>query len=255
LLAPFGAWMTLSAFGFVSGSNLWEIANSQTSFPISMNVAPIALYSGVMLILAGLVSFGRAKFGLPLAMAAVLLFGLESYSTFGTFPGPIPVFILPGTGFFLALCGIAMGLGALRTSEMPVKGFLSSLRTRLGLSEAGILLTSVFFAADGWSHWSSGQLSEFLGATLLEGVIHRIFFLGAVAILMVFLVQRTVFLERIGGVLVLATFGALIVDACYHFATGSIVGFVGHDATEILLHALTYYGAASLVVARFLLKR
>jgi hypothetical protein len=254
LLAPFGAWMTLSAFGFVSGSNLWEIANSRTSFPIGTNVASTAPYSGTILILAGLVSFRRAKFGLPLATAAVLLFGLESYSTFGTFPGPIPVSVLPGIGFFLALCGIVLGLGSLRTSEMPVMRFLSGLRTRQGLSEAGILLTSVFLAADGWSHWSGGQLSEFLGVSLLEEVIHRIFLLGVVILLMMFLVQRSMFFERTGGILLLGTFGALILDAVYHLSTGSIVGFVGHDGAEILFHALTYYGIASLVSARLLLK-
>ena len=254
LSAPFGAWLTLSAFGFVSVSNLWEIANSQTSFPIGTNVASTALYSGLILVLAGLVSFRSAKFGLPLAITAVLLFGLESYSTFGIFPGPIPVSILPGTGFALALCGIALDVGALRTSELPLMRFLSRLGTRRGLGEAGILLTSVFLAADGWNHWSGGQLSAFLGMTLLEGVIHRIFLLGVVVLLMMFLVQRSMFFERTGGVLLLATFGALILDAVYHFSTGSIVGFVGHDATEILFHALTYYGMASLFTARLLLK-
>jgi len=254
LFAPFGAWMTLSVFGFVSGSNLWEIANSKTSFPISTNVALTALYSGIILILSGIVSLRRAIFGLPLAIVALSLFGLESYSTFGTFPGPIPVSILPGIGFFLAVCGIALGLGALRTSEMPAMRYLSGLRTRQGLSETGILLTSVFLAADGWSHWSDGQLSEFLGVTSLEGVIHRIFLLGVAILLMMFIVQRRIFLERTGGVSLLATFSALILDAVYHFSTGSIVGFVGHDATEILFHALTYYGMASLVTARILLK-
>ncbi len=255
LLAPFGSWLTLSAFGFVSGSNLWNIANSQTSFPIGTNVASTALYSAVILIVAGLVSLRQAKFGLPLATVAVSLFGLESYSTFGTFPGPIPVSILPGTGFFLALCGIALGLGALRTSEMPGMRFLSGLQTRMGLSEAGILLTSVFLATDGWSHWSGGQLSGFLGVTLLEGVIHRIFLLGAVILLMIFLVQRSMFFERTGVVLLLATFSALMLDVVYHFSTGSIVEFVGHDSTEILFHALTYYGMASLVTARLLSKQ
>jgi hypothetical protein len=254
LLAPFGPWMTLSAFGFVSGSDLWQISNSQMSFPVSMDVTSSALYLGTILIIAGFVSFWRTKFGLPAATAAVLVFVIESYSTFGTFPGPIPVSILPGTGFFLALSGIALGLGALRTREVPVKVFLSNLRTRQGLGEAGILLMSIFLATDGWNHWSNGQLSEFLGTTLLEGIIHRIFFLGAVAILMIFVVQKNTFLERVGGVLVLATFGALILDAGYHFTTGSIVGFVGHDGTEVLFHTLTYYGAAMLVVARFLVK-
>lgn len=252
--APFGAWMTLSAFGFVSESNLWEIANSQTSFPIGTNVASTALYSAVTLIVAGLISIIRAKIGLPIAAAAVLFFGLESYSTFGTFSGPIPVSILPGTGFALAFCGIALGLGATRTSEMPPMKLLSGLRTRKGLGEAGILLTSVFLAADGWSHWSSGQLSSFLGETLSEGVIHRIFLLGVVFLLMTFIVQRSMFFARTGGVLLIGTFGALILDAIYHLSTGSIVGFVGHDGSEILFHALTYYGVASLVTARLLLK-
>lgn len=254
LFAPFGAWITLSAFGFVSGSNLWEISNSQTSFPIGTNVASTAPYSATILIVAGLISIRRAKIGLPLATAAVLFFGVESYSSFGTFPGPIPVSILPGTGFALALCGIALGLGAIRTSEIPVLRVISGLRTRKGLGEAGILLTSVFLAADGWSHWSSGQLSSFLGVTLLEGVIHRIFLLGVVFLLTTFLVQRSLFFQRAGGVLLLGTFGALILDAIYHFSTGSIAGFVGHDGAEILFHALTYYGVASLVTARLLMK-
>jgi hypothetical protein len=254
LSAPFGAWMTLSAFGFVSESNLWGIANSQTSFPIGTNVASTALYSALILIVAGLISIRRAKIGLPLATAAVLFFGLESYSTFGTFPGPIPVSILPGTGFALALCGIALGLGALRTGEMPVMRLLFVLRTRKGLGEAGILLASVFLAADGWSHWSSGQLSGFLGVTLLEGVIHRVFLLGVGFLFMMFLAQRSMFFERTGGVLTFGTFSALILDAVYHFSTGSVVGFVGHDGLEILFHALTYYGVALLVTARLLLK-
>ena len=254
LFAPFGAWMTLSAFGFVSGSNLWEIANSQTSFPIGTNVASTALYSAVTLIAAGLISILRAKIGLPIAAAAVLFFGLESYSTFGTFSGPIPVSILPGTGFALASCGIVLGLGAVRTNEIPVTRVISGLRTRKGLGEAGIFLTSVFLAVDGWSHWSSGQLSSFLGGTLVEGVIHRIFLLGVVLLLITYLVQRRMFFERTGRILLLVTFGALILDTVYHFSTGSIVGFVGHDGEEILFHALTYYGVASLIAARLLLK-
>lgn len=184
-----------------------------------------------------------------------MLFGVESYTIFGTFPGPFPVTILPGLGLFLALSGLVLGFGALRIGEIPLTNVLSSLRNREIIGQAGVLTGAVFLAADGWNHWSEGQFSHFLGTTPLEGTIHRVLFLGVVSLVMVFVFQRHLLLARVGGFLTAAAFGALIADAVYHFTSGGIVDFVGSDASEILLHALAYYGLATVVIARFLLKR
>jgi hypothetical protein len=247
--------MTLSAFGFVIDANLWQIANSQTSFPVGTNIPTTALVAGVLFILGGLVSLYQSKFGLPIGIVSVVVFEFESYSVLGTFSSAIPVSILPGVGLYLAIAGMVMGVASLRMREMSIATLASSLKTRLGLAEAGIVLASVFLGADGWNHWSAGQLSGFLGETLLEGVIHRVFILGLVALFFVFLFSKRLFLQRIGGVLVLTAFGGLVLDAAYHLATGSIVAFVGHDGVEILFHISTYYGTASLVIARLLLRR
>ena len=255
ILAPFGAWMTLSAFGYTSQSNLFEIIQSQTSFPVGAGLASIAVYSSILLIIAGLVVWKKPKVGLLLATASVVLFGVESYSTFGMFPGPIPVSILPGIGFFLGISGVIIGFGSLRTVEQPFSQLLGSFRTRIGLGETGIVVTSIFLAADAWTHWSDGGLSGFLGVGTLEGVIHRAFFVGVAALLLVFLVNKSFVLDRVGGLLVLATFGALLFDGVYHLTTGSVTEFVGHDAAEVLFHALSYYGVVSLVIARFLLRQ
>ena len=255
ILAPFEAWMTLSAFGYTSQSNLFEIIQSQTSFPIGASIASSAVYATILLIVAGLIVWKKPKVGVLLATASIALFGAESYSAFGVFPGPIPVSILPGIGFFLAISGVIIGIGSLWTAERPLTSYLAAFRTRLGLGETGIVFTSIFLSADAWTHWSDGGLSGFLGAGVLEGSIHRAFFVGVAALLMVFLVNKSFVLDRVGGMLVLATFGALMLDVAYHLTTGSVIEFVGHDATEVLFHALSYYGVVSLVIARFLLRQ
>jgi|SRR5215831_1409673 len=255
ILAPFGAWMTLSAFGYTSQSNLFDIVRSQTSFPIEASVASTATYSTILLIIGGLLVWKKPKMGLLLAIASLALFGTESFSTFGTSQGPIPVSILPGIGFFLGVCGVLLGVGSLRTDRLSIPAYVAALRTRLGLGEAGVVVSSIFLGADGWSHWSNGELSGFLGTGFLEGSIHRAFFLGVTALLLVFVVNKTFFQERWGAVLVAGTFGALLLDVVYHLMTGSVVDFVGHDGTEVLLHALSYYGVVSLVIARFLIKQ
>lgn len=247
--------MTLSAFGYVSGSDLWQIARSQTSFPIGQSTPSAAFYTSFLLIVSGIIILARPKLGLPIAAGGVLLFGVDSYSSFGTFPGVIPVSILPGLGFFLGCLGIIIGIGAARADARSVICLFNGLRTRAGFGQVGILVTSVFLTADGWSHWSTGEFSAFLGTTLLEGLIHRAFMLGAVFLLMIFLVQKDIFLRKTGAVLVIATFGALLLDAFYHVTIGSIVEFVGHDPSEALFHGLTYYGIATLIAARFYLKR
>jgi hypothetical protein len=255
LLAPFAAWMTLSTFGFVTESNLWEIANSQTSFPISPGLASSALYTSILLILGGFVSLRSAKFGLPLAAFAFLIFGVESYSTFGSFPNAIPVSILPGLGVFLVIAGMVLGLGSLRGREISVVSLLHSIQTPKGLEQTGVFVTIIALAADGWNHWASSQLSGFLGETLIEGIIHRVFLFGAAALLTILLIQKNLGGGKLGGILVVSTFSALVLDAVYHITNGSVVSFVGHDPTELLLHAVAYYGIASLVIARLLLRR
>ncbi|HYY91088.1 MAG TPA: hypothetical protein VE955_03795 [Candidatus Dormibacteraeota bacterium] len=255
LVAPFRTWMTLSAFGYVSGSNLWQITASETNFPIDRNIPSVALYSGILMIIAGLVTIGWTRIGLPISAVSLSLFGLESYSSFGVFSGPIPVSILPGIGFYLGLSGMVLGLAALRAEGIPFANVIDNFKTKISLGRVGTLVTSVFLSADAWNHWSSGEFSGFLGTTLLEGAIHRAFFLGVGLLLVLFVTNSLRFVDRIGGALVLATFCGLILDAAYHVVTGSIVEFVGHDSTEILLHAVTYYGAVTVVIGRFLLKR
>jgi len=255
ILAPFGAWMTLSAFGYTSQSNLFEIVQSRTSFPLGASIASTAVYSNILLIIGGLIVWRRPREGLLLAISGLALFVIESFSTFGMFPGAIPVSILPGTGFFLGVSGILIGVGSLRTNELPIPTYLAALKTRLGLGEAAVVVSSIFLAADGWTHWSDGELLGFLGGGFLEGSIHRVFFVGVAALLVIFLVNKNLFLERGGGLLVAATFGALLLDGVYHFATGNLIVFVGHDAIEVLLHALSYYGLVTLVVARFFIKQ
>jgi len=255
ILAPLGAWMTLSAFGYTSQSNLFEIIQSRTSFPLEASIASTAVYSSVLLIFGGLTVWKRPREGLLLAIFSLALFVIESFSTFGMFPGAIPVSILPGTGFFLGVSGILLGAGSLRSNELPIPTCLATLKTGLGLGEAAVVVSSIFLAADGWTHWSDGELSGFLGGGFLEGSIHRVFFMGVAALLVIFLVNKNFFLDRGGGLLVAATFGALLLDGVYHFTTGNLIDFVGHDAIEVLLHTLSYYGLVTLVVARFFIKQ
>jgi len=60
---------------------------------------------------------------------------------------------------------------------------------------------------------------------------------------------------RLGSIVVLVGFTAVILDAGYHTSTGSVAALVGDNLGELLLHALAYYGMVSLMIARFLLKR
>ncbi len=255
LVSPFATWMTLSTFGFVTGSTLLEVANSQTNFPISKDLASSALYSVILLIFGGFVSLRSTKLGVPLGTLALLIFGVESYSAFGTFSGVVPVSILPGLGFFLSIVGIVLGLGSFRTRDIPFTRLLPWFRTQKGLEKTGISVTIIALAADGWSHWAAEQISEFAGVTLYEGTLHLVVIFGSTTLLAVLLVQKSLEAGKIRGILALSVFGALVLDAVYHVTTGSASGFVGHGSIEILLHALAYYGISSLVIARFLLKR
>ncbi len=251
--APFAAWMTLSIFGFVVESNLWNIARSETNFPISPTVTITALFSAVLLIVGGVISLKRPVIGLPLAVAALLAFFFEAYSSFGTFSGGILVSILPGLGFFMTLSGIVLGLGSLRGPEIKIGQLGPRLRTRTGLAQTGLFVAAIGFAGDGWNHWSADHLLAFMGLTGFELVFHRLFLASVSALVVIMLVRGNWIFQKGGGGIVLVMFSALVLDAAYHFSTGSIAGFVGEEPSELFLHSMIYYGTVLIVIARFLI--
>lgn len=251
--APFAAWMTLSVFGFVLESSLWNVARSETNFPISPDVAVTALFSAVLLIVGGLISIRRTVIGLPLAVGALLTFFFEAHSSYGTFSGGILVSVLPGLGFFMTLTGIILGLGSLRAPEIRLGQIIPRALTRIGLAQTGLFAAAIGLAGDGWIHWSADHLPAFLGLTGFELVFHRLFLASISALVIIMLVRGNLIFERIGGSVVLILFSALMFDSIYHFSTNTIAGFIGDNPVELLLHSFIYYGTALIVIARFLL--
>ncbi len=252
--APFAAWMTLSVFGFVVESNLWSIARSETNFPISSTVTITALFLAVLLIVAGLISLKRPVIGLPIAFGALLAFFFEAYSSYGTFSGGILVSILPGLGFFMTLSGIILGLGSLRGPEIRLGQIVPHVLTETGLAQTGLFVAAIGLAGDGWNHWSADHLPAFMGLTGFELVFHRLFLAGVSTLVVIMLVRGNLIFERMGGSVVLILFSALMFDVIYHFSTNTIVGFIGDNPIELLLHSFIYYGTTLIVIARFLLR-
>ncbi len=255
LLAPFTTWIVLSGFGIAVGSSLWDVAVYRTSFPVSMRQASFALYSGILLVSSGIVLVKSTRFGLLVGSAALATFTLESYSMFGTFGYGLLVLILPGVGFLLAFLGLLIGVASHWTKPVRISDLLPMLLTQKGLTYAGLLIGSIAFATDGWVHWSTGHLSAFLGSVPYEETFHVVPWISLVILLAMLFVPKELVSGRLGSIVVLVGFTAVILDAGYHTSTGSVAALVGDNLGELLLHALAYYGMVSLMIARFLLKR
>jgi len=255
LIAPFTNWIVLSGFGISVGSSLWDVATYHTNFLVSMRQASFALYSGILLVSSGILLVKSTRFGLLIGSAALATFTLESYSMFGTFGSGLLVLILPGVGFLLAFFGLLVGVASHWTKPMRISDDLPMLATRKGLTYAGLLVGSIAFATDGWVHWSTGHLSAFLGSTPYEETFHVVPWISLIILLAMLFVPKQLISGRLGSIVVLAGFTAVILDAAYHTSTGSVASLLGDSPGELLLHALAYYSMASLMIARFLLKR
>jgi hypothetical protein len=255
LIAPFTNWIVLSGFGIAVGSSLWDVATNHTNFLVSTRQASSALYSGILLVSSGILLVKSTRFGLLVGSATLATFTLESYSMFGTFGSGLLVLILPGVGFLLAFLGLLVGMASHWTKPMRISDDLPMLATRKGLTYAGLLVGSIAFVTDGWVHWSTGHLSAFLGSTPYEETFHVVPWISLIILLAMLFVPKQLISGRLGSIVVLAGFTAVILDAAYHTSAGSVASLVGDSPSELLLHALSYYSMASLMIARFLLKR
>jgi hypothetical protein len=255
LIAPFTSWVVLSGFGLVVESSLWDIATYHTNFLVSSTQASFALYAGILLISSGFLLLKSRRIGLLFGCAGLAIFSLESYSMFGTFGIGLLVVILPGVGFLVAFLGLLIGAASYRISPIRLAGLLSRFASQKGLTYAGLLTGSIAFAADGWVHWSTGHLVAFLGSGFFEEALHAIPLVSLALLLIMLFVQKEPMTGRLGSIVVFVGFAGVILDAAYHTTTGSVAALVGDSPGELLLHALAYYGMASLMIARFLLKR
>jgi len=254
LVAPFTSWVVLSGFGLVVESSLWDIATYHTNFLVSPIQASSALYAGILLISSGLLQLKSRRIGLLAGSAGLVIFSLGSYSMFGTFGNGFLVLILPGVGFLVVFLGLLIGAASYRISPIKLVGLPSRFASRKGLTYAGLLAGSIAFATDGWVHWSTGHLVAFLGSGFFEEALHAIPLVSLALLLIMLFVQKEHMTGRLGSIVVFVGFAGVILDAVYHTSTGSVAALVGDGPGELLLHAMAYYGMASLMIARFLLK-
>jgi len=187
--------------------------------------------------------------------AGLVTFSLESYSMFGTFGAGLLVLILPGVGFLVALLGLIVGVASYWTRPIRIAEAIPRFASRTGLTYAGLLIGSIAFAMDGWSHWSTGHLAAFLGSGPFEEAFHATPWISLILLMSLLIVSKEFATGRVESIVIFVGFAGVILDAVYHTSTGSVAALVGDSPGELLLHALSYYGMASLMIARFLLKR
>lgn len=191
---------------------------------------------------------------MPIATLGWVVFLLESYTLFGARSSVIVIEALPGIGLFIAAVGIVLGLLSTRVKKQPLGVLVRRLGTKEGLFATGLSIVSVSVLLDALAHTGLGQSSEFLGKGLIEGSAHTGFLLGLVLLLGLFYTRKAGQVATVIPALVMLTLVFLIFDAAYHFITGDLSDFIGHDPVEVALHVASYYGVAFMIIGRLILR-
>jgi hypothetical protein len=250
ITAPFLPWITVSAFGLTAEATLLDVANSNTPLSIPSDLPLISVIATVLLVVGGLVILRRAKLGLPVATAGLVLFLFSSYKLFGSPASIIPVVVAPGIGLLAALVSVGVGAASFRVPSLDTISLISKAGTKEGMTGIGLSIASLALVLDGLNHAGQGELSAFVGSGTIEPIFHLGFLVSIILLLFLFAFRRQSISKPLNSGLILAAFAFIILDAAYHITTGEIAEFVGHDSTEIILHVSAYYGAALLLIGR-----
>jgi hypothetical protein len=254
IAAPFFSWITVSAFGITAEATLLDVANSNTPLNVPSNLPLISVIATILLLIGGLVILRKATIGLPVATTGLALFLYSSYNLYGSPVSIVPVVVAPGIGLLAALVSIAIGAASFRVPNLEASSLIIKARTREGITGIGLFIASLALTLDGLNHTGQGELSAFIGTGMIEPVFHLGFIISILLLAVLFSMRKKWVSKPANSILIATAFAFILLDAAYHLSTGEISGFVGHDSTEILLHASAYYGAAFLLIGR-LMKR
>jgi hypothetical protein len=250
IVAPFLSWISLSTFGITENSTLVDVARSDVPLNIPQNLPFASLIAMILLVAGGFVILKSLKIGLPTATVGLAIFLYVSYGLFGSPVSVIPVVIAPGIGLLAAIVSAAIGTVSLRIPGQEFQSYVQKIKTREGLTVAGLFMASMALLLDGLNHAGQQELSEFIGRGMLEPIFH-LGFITSISLLVVLFSIRKKFVSKLTNTILVGTgFLFIILDAAYHISTGEMSGFFGHDSTELILHVSAYYGAALLLIGR-----
>ena len=250
IISPFLSWITVSAFGLTAQATIVDVAQSTVPLQIPTNLPLVSQLAAALLILGGMILFKMPKIGLPIATAGILAYLSVSYSLYGSPTSIIPIVIAPGIGLVTATVSVAIGAISLRVHSQPLGQYFQKLKTRQGITAAGLFIATTALAIDGLAHTGQGALSSFIGTGTIEPVFHMGFLISVIVVTLLFLVRKKWTSTPVNSIIVAAAFAFVLLDAAYHLSRGEVSGFLGHDSAEIMLHVLAYYGAAFLLIGR-----
>ncbi len=250
IISPFLSWITVSAFGLTAQATLIDVTQSSVPLQIPQNLPSVSLFAAILLIMGGIILLKMPRIGLPIATAGILAYLSVSYNLYGSPSSVIPVVIAPGIGLVTATVGIAIGTISLRVHSQALDEYFQKIKTRQGITAAGLFIATTALSIDGLNHAGQGELSSFIGTRTIEPVFHLGFLISILLVTVLFQVRKKGTSTPVNSIIVAAAFAFVLLDAAYHLSTGEVSGFLGHDSAEIMLHVLAYYGTAFLLIGR-----
>ncbi len=250
IISPFLSWVTVSAFGLTAQATLIDVTQSIVPLQIPQNLPVVSLFAAILLILGGVILLKAPKIGLPIATAGILAYLSVSYILYGSPTSIVPIVIAPGIGLVTATVSVAIGTISLRVRSRALNEYFLKIKTRQGITAAGVFIATTALAIDGLVHTGQGELSSFIGTGTTEPVFHMGFLIMIILVTVLFLVRKKWTSTPVNSITVAAAFAFVLLDAAFHLSTGEVSGFLGHDSTEIMLHVLAYYGTAFLLIGR-----